>query len=131
MKFSFLSRAALAALVLGGAMTAMCPAQTTTNTSPVAPKLPPAVLDNDEAAQLQKARQQALKDNPSLQAEETKLKKAHADMVQGTATPDQKAAMLAEWKTYRTQIRAAMLKIDPTLGPIFAKLDKAQRKNAL
>jgi hypothetical protein len=38
--------------------------------------------------------------------------------------------MFAEWKAYQKKMRGEMLKIDPTLGPLFAKLDVARKHGA-
>jgi hypothetical protein len=96
-----------------------------------APKPPPSALDNDEMVQLQKARTQVLSANPDLKAEEERLKTMHdAAQKQPPATADQKNAMFAEWKAYQKKMRADMLQLDPTLGPIFAKLDNARKHGA-
>jgi hypothetical protein len=52
------------------------------------------------------------------------------DAAQGQNPPpnaEQKSAAIAEWKAYRKEIRAAMRKIDPTLSPIFARLDASHK----
>ncbi len=86
--------------------------------APDGPHLPPPILDNDEMMQLVKARQQVLAANPDLQAEEEKLKALHESSTQTPApTAEQRNAMFAEWKAYQKTMRAAMLKIDPTLTP--------------
>jgi hypothetical protein len=87
-------------------------------------------LDNDEMAQLQKARQQVLAANPDLQAEEVRLKNLHDAQTATPATPEQRNAIFAEWKAYQKKMRAAMLKVDPTLGPVFVKLDDARKHGA-
>jgi hypothetical protein len=100
--------------------------------APESAPLPPPMLDNDEMVQLHKAREQVLAANPDVKAEEKKFKALH-DAVQNQVPPptaDQRNAMFAEWKAYQKTMRAAMLKIDPTLGPIFAKLDAARKHGA-
>jgi hypothetical protein len=127
MKLSFFHRAAFVAITFGFAVMSSSSAQTN---APAASHPPAPLLDNDEMVHLKTVREQVLAANPDLQAEEIKLKQAHdaAQSQNPPATPEQRNAMFAEWKSYQTKVRAAMLKIDPTLVPIFAKLDKA-RKN--
>jgi hypothetical protein len=93
-----------------------------------APKPMPSALDNDDMVRLQKARTQVLGTHPDLKAEEERLKALHdAAQNQPAATADQKTAMVAEWKAYQKKMRAAMLAVDPTLGPLFTKLDEARK----
>ena len=47
-----------------------------------------------------------------------------------TSPPAQRSAAFAEWKAYQKKMRAEMLKIDPTLAPIFAQLDSARKHRA-
>ncbi len=131
MKLSFPFRAALVALSLSIASAIPSPAQTPApSTNATATLRPPmSVLDNDETVHLQKVREQVLAANPDLKAEEEKLKTMHDSAAnQPPPTPEQKNAMFAEWKAYQKKMRAAILAIDPTLAPVFAKLDAA-RKN--
>jgi hypothetical protein len=133
MKLSLFHRAGLLALLLSftsvGVVLAQAPAGTNGTT---APRPPASVLDNDEMIRLRDARQQVLSTNPDLKTEEDRLKQLHesAQAQNPPATPEQKTAMFAEWKAYQKKMRAAMLKDDPTLGPIFAKLDKARKTAA-
>jgi hypothetical protein len=104
------------------------PARAQTNATDV-PKPPPSILDNDELAQLQKVRAQVLGAHPDLQSEEEKLTAFH-NAAQNPATqptPEQRNAMFVEWKAYQKKMRAEMLKIDPTLKPLFAKLDESRK----
>jgi hypothetical protein len=133
MKMSFLHRSTLLALVL--TLTSLgsgdVRAADSTNAAPNA-KPPVSILDNDEMQQLKKAREKVLAANPDLKTEEEKLKALH-DSAQSQNPPPtaaQRNAMFAEWKTYQKKVRAAMLKVDPTLAPIFAKLDSARKTGA-
>ena len=103
------------------------PAQTTNDTN--GPQLPPPILDNDEMTRLQNVRAQVLTANPDLKTEEEKLKALHESAQNQVPPPtaEQRNAMFAEWKAYQKKMRATMLKIDPTLGPLFAKLDEARK----
>jgi hypothetical protein len=131
MKTTFIGRVILPALVFG--FFGQLPVSALASATPTEPanssKVPPPILDNDEMGQLQKVRAQVLAANPDLKAEEEKLKSMHDAQAKMLALmPDQKNAAFAEWKAYQKKMRAAMLKIDPTLSPLFAKLDAA-RKN--
>jgi hypothetical protein len=127
MKPTSFSRAIFPALALG--FTALLPAVAADVTNAATnPAPPPSALDNDEMTQLVKARAQVLAANPDLKAEEVKLKTMHDAMGQNpSATAEQKNAAFAEWKAYQKKMRAAMLKIDPTLEPIFTKLDESRK----
>jgi hypothetical protein len=102
-------------------------AQVTTN-APTTGQLPPPLLDHDEMARLNAARQGVFKADPNLQAESEKLKAMH----DSTATPttDQRNAAFAEWKAYQKKMRAEMLKIDPGLQAVFVKIDAARKNGA-
>ena len=70
------------------------------------------------------ARVKALADDPALNAENDALKEQFADvMANGDAA--QKQALLVKVDAHRQKLRAAMLKEDPNLGPIFAQIDKS------
>jgi hypothetical protein len=124
------ARALAMALLIASAGLAPLTAQTETNAA--SPKLPAPMLDNDDLAQLQRARAQVLAAHPDLKAEEEKLKALHDSVPKQSPPPttDQRNAMFAEWKAYQKQMRAEMLKIDPTLAPLFAKLDDARKHGA-
>jgi hypothetical protein len=131
MKMILSLRVILLALVAG--LVGLCPSQAGSTTNMAAgTQLPSPRLDNDEMVQLQKAREQVLNANPDLKVEEEKLKALHesAQSQNPPATPEQRNAAFAEWKAYQKTMRAAMLKIDPTLGPIFAKLDESRKHGA-
>ncbi len=90
--------------------------------------LPLPMLDHDEATQLDAARAKVLSADPELKAENERLKAMHDSTT--TPTAEQRNAAFAEWIAYQKKIRAEMLKADPTLGPIFAKIDAARKKGA-
>ncbi|HEX4141889.1 MAG TPA: hypothetical protein VHY09_16185 [Candidatus Methylacidiphilales bacterium] len=99
-------------------------AQVATN-APASTQPPPPLLDNDEMTQLNHAREKVFEANPDLKSENEKLKTMHDST--SNPTPEQRDAAFAEWKAYQKQMRAAMLKVDPTLKPIFAKIDAARK----
>jgi hypothetical protein len=92
------------------------------------PKPPASLLDNDEMTQLKNVREQVLAAHPELKVEEEKLKTLHETVSQQNPppTPEVRNAAFAEWKAYQKNMRGEMLKIDPTLKPLFAKLDSAR-----
>ena len=66
----------------------------------------------------------ALADDPALKAENDSLKMQYADvMLKGTEA--EKQAMMEKVDSHRQKLRAAMLKEDAKLGPIFAEIDKS------
>jgi len=80
-----------------------------------------------EKAQLRKARETVLAANPGLQTQRASLRQQFQSLrSQGTsATPAEWAALRQQKQALRGQVRAAELSVDPTLAPIFAKLDAA------
>ncbi len=127
MKTIFFARLILPALVLG--VTALQPAFADATNAPANPAPPASAIDNDDMTRLVKVREQVLATHPDLKAEEEKLKTMHdaAKSQNPPPTAEQKSAAIAEWKAYQKKMRAAMLEIDPTLSPIFAKLDASHK----
>ena len=83
-----------------------------------------SILTPDQIKEYANARVKALADDPNLNAENDELKEQFADvMARGTAA--QKQALLVKVDAHRQKLRAAMLKEDPSLGPIFAQIDKS------
>ena len=137
-------RVALLALALGTAgvtatfaQTTTTPTTTTTDTTPAATTPGwhhhhhhgESVLTAAEKAQLKKAKEQALASNGSLQAEHTSLKQQFETLKsQGaSATPDQWKALHEQKKAFHAKLKAAELLADPTLAPIFQKLEAAHK----
>jgi hypothetical protein len=69
--------------------------------------------------QYAQAHAKALADNPSLKAEGDALKK---QILANGEHQDQ--ATIEKMNSHRQKLRQAMLKEDPTLGPVFAEIDK-------
>jgi hypothetical protein len=83
-----------------------------------------SILTQDQITEYANAHAKALTDDPALKAEGDALKKEFADvMAHGTAA--QKQAVLEKVDAHRQKLRQAMLKEDPNLGPIFARIDKS------
>jgi len=120
----------LTVLALFITLSGFASAQTQTNAAP-APKLPPPILDNDEMAKLTAVRNQVLAAHPELKAEEKKLKNLHEVLQTQRPVPtaDERNAAFEEWKAYQKTIREDALAIDPTLKPIFEKIDASRKKN--
>ena len=135
----FFPRAALLALALATASATAGFAQSTTSNPASAPATPPddstgkkhhhhhhlSSLTPSERAELKQARKAAFAADPSLKTQHDELKARHRAMK--TAAPGDKASLHAEKKAYHQQLRAAELKADPNLAPIFAKLDAAHK----
>jgi len=96
------------------------------NSSPPAapqPVRPGSPLTAEEDQEVNKAHSAALFADPSLNAEERKLwgeLKTARDTGQRPG-PD----VMAELRDYNTKLEAAMIKIDPKVEPLIAKLDAA------
>jgi hypothetical protein len=88
-----------------------------------------SVLSADEKAQLKKARDAAFAADPSLQTEHDNLKQQFENLKgQGdSASKDDRKALHEQGRAFHEKLQAAELKIDPTLGPIFAKLEAARK----
>ena len=81
-----------------------------------------AFLSPDEQLQYAKARAKALADNPGLKAEgEALMKQVSGAMAEGSLADQQ--GFRERMISHRQKLRAAMLQVDPGLGPIFAKID--------
>lgn len=134
---SSLHRVAFLALALAGASATAALAQTPATTTPTAPAdgTPKAhhdhasVLTEAEKAQLKRAHDQVLATNPDLKTEEDNLTKQHEALkTQGdNVTIADKKALHASFREHMQKMHDAMLKFDPTLAPVFAKLEAAHK----
>ena len=123
------SRAPVTALLL--AVTVLARAQTNaipTNAAPPSPASAAAesqalsILTADQIKEYAIARNKALASDPALNAENDALKAEYSDaMLHGT--PAQKQTLLMKVDSHRQKLRAAMLKQDPNLVPIFKRID--------
>jgi len=117
---------ALFLFLTGG--TFLLPAQTNGSANPAQPSGGQAnamisFLTPAQQEQYAVARAKALADNPDLKTEGENLMK-QASSVMANGTPEDKQAFLEGMSSHRQKLRAAMLKEDPTLEPIFAVIDK-------
>ena len=135
-----LPRVALWALALGTTSIAATYADTAPSTTP--PTAAPtctaggkfhhqSVLTDAEKAQLKNARHEAFTVDPSLKTDKANLKQAFAALKnQGdNADKSQWKALHAQKVAYHQKLRAAELKVDPTLASVFAKLDAVPHKH--
>jgi len=115
MKSSLKLVAVVFALIVScsGSQTVFAQAASPTAASPSATPLTP-----EDKAKLLKVRQQVLDSNPDLKAEQDNLKKQGQALKGGSATPEDKAAFMQSRADHQAKMKAAMLKIDPTLGPV-------------
>jgi hypothetical protein len=115
------------AIVLTFFASALLDAQTSAapaNAAAAAERQALSILTPDQLKEYADARVKALADDPALNAENDALKQQFADvMAHGTAA--QRQALLEKVGPHRQKLRAAMLKEDPNLGPIFAKIDQS------
>ena len=135
------SRVALVAFALGTAGVTATFAQTTTpTTTPSTDSTPPpasygghhhhggaSVLTDAEKAQLKKAKETALASNGTLKTEEANLKQQRESLKSSNAPKAQWTSYHDQKEAFRKDLRTAELAADPTLGPIFAKLDAAHK----
>jgi hypothetical protein len=76
-----------------------------------------------EQEQYAQARAKALAGDPDIKTEgEALMQKGKTVMESGSAADKQ--AFIEQMNSHRQKLRAAMLKVDPTLEPIFAEIDK-------
>ena len=76
-----------------------------------------------EQEQYAKARAKALAENPALNAEGDDLKEKFTG-VMTSGTPADRQAFMEKMNSHRQKLRQAMLKVDPTLAPVFTQIDK-------
>ena len=136
-----LPRVALLAIALGSAGVSATFAQTTTSSTSTTPPVTSggschhhdrfSVLTAAERAQLKSAHNAALAANPSLKTAQDNVKQQFQALMadKATATPDQWKAVHEQAHAFRSNLRSAELLIDPTLAPIFAKIDAAKQSH--
>jgi hypothetical protein len=130
-------RVALIALALGTAGVTATFAQTTNTSTSTPPATCTAggwhhhhgesVLTAAERAQLKQAKEKALASNGTLQTEEANLKQQFQTLKGSNATKAQWQAFHQQKEAYHKDLKAAELLADPTLAPIFQKLEAAHQ----
>ncbi len=86
------------------------------------------MLTSDEKAQLKKAQEAAFTANPSFATQKASLKQQFQTLKSegaGVATKEQWQALHQQAEAFHQQLKTAELGIDPSLGPIFTKLEAA------
>jgi hypothetical protein len=78
-------------------------------------------LTPEEKAKLMKVRQQVLDSNPDLKAEQDAIKQQAQSLKGGNATPEDKVDFMQKLQDHQQKMKAALLKIDPTLEPLIDK----------
>jgi Spy/CpxP family protein refolding chaperone len=107
---------------------------TTSTTAPTAPTAPPqsqqqmmeqvmSTLTPAERDELMAARQKAITDNPNLQTEGSNLALKGMALQSGTATDADKQAFRTAIMAYGEEVRSAMIKADPAVAPLLAKVE--------
>jgi len=126
------------ALALGTASITATFAQTTNAPSTTAPTCSTggchhrhhgSVLTGAERAQLKTAHTQAIASNGALQTEQASLKQQFKTLKSegDSATQAQWQALHQQATTFHQNLKAAELLFDPSLGPVFAKLEAAHQ----
>jgi hypothetical protein len=132
-------RVAFLALALGtaSATAIFADSTSTTSTTTTAPTCSAgghhhlgSVLTADEITQLKTAHDTAIANNSSLKTQEDNVKAQFETLKgegKGVATKDQWQALHEQARTFHQNLKAAELAVDPTLAPIFAKLEAAHQ----
>jgi hypothetical protein len=134
--FSAIAFCSLPLLAQTAATTSTSTSTTTTTTPEPAPVTAPPVtnpmmqrmlssLTPDEQNQIIAARTKAMADNPGLETDEMSLMEKGMMLHSDSATEEDKQAFRAELKDHVQKVRDAMLKADPSIQPILAKLEAA------
>jgi hypothetical protein len=134
-------RIALLALALSTASVTATFAQTTNSATTTAPTCSgggwhhhhDSILTAAEKAQLKTAYAAALAGNGTLQSEQASLKQQFETLKsegKGVATQAQWQALHQQARTFHQNLKAAELLIDPTLQPIFDKLEAAHHHHS-
>jgi len=128
---SFAFAIASATVVLAEDTTAPATPTATAPAPAAKSKLLPGGLTKSEMGQIGKAHNGVLASNPELKGEDDTLKIQAKDLKAkgAAATPEEKAALKTQQQEHEQKMRAAELAFDPTLAPIFAKLDAMPKKN--
>ena len=87
-------------------------------------------LTPDEKQRVAKLREQALAANPDLKTEHDVLTQEGQTYKGGKGTPEQRAAFMQKILEHQKKMDAAMLKIDPSAGPLLDKLDAELKRLA-
>ncbi len=82
-----------------------------------------STLTPAEKTQLMDVRMKAMAANPDLQSEEMGLMQKGMALQSGGATDADKAAFRDAIKQHADKVRAAMVKVDPTIEPVLAKIE--------
>jgi hypothetical protein len=85
-------------------------------------------LTFQDKMKLMKTRNEVFANNPDLKAEADSLKQQGQTIKGGNATPEQKMSFAQSMKEHQDKMKAAMLKIDPTLGPLIDQADAEMKQ---
>ncbi len=117
-------RLAFLGLALG--MATLIPTFAQTDSTPSAAPAKASTLTPDEVAQIKKAHDAALAADPALKTEDDTLTKQRDELkANSSASADDKAAFKAKWHDHQDKLHAAMIKIDPAVQPLLAKMKAA------
>jgi hypothetical protein len=136
--FTALTLVGLPLLAQTSSTTSTTSTTTTGTPAPAAPSAPPSqqqmmeqvmsTLTPAERDQLSAARSKAIADNPNLESEGMDLAQKGMALQGGTPTDADKQAFRTAAMAYGEEVRADMIKADPTIAPVLAKLKAAEMK---
>ncbi len=84
-------------------------------------------LTPQEKMQFMKARKQVLAANPDLKTEGENLLK-EKQQLGDNPSPEDRRGFFQDVSTHEGKMREAMLKVDPSLSPVFAKIDQSMKQ---
>ena len=87
-----------------------------------------ATLTPAEKTQLSDARLKAMAQNPDLQTEEMDLMQKMLALQQGDVTDADKQALRDAMRAHGDKVRAAMIKVDPTVEAVIQKVEAQVEK---
>jgi hypothetical protein len=82
-----------------------------------------STLTPEEKQQLLDDKTKVMAANPDLQSEQMDLMQQGMALQDGSATEEDKQALKEQFKTYVAKVRAAMIKLDPSIEPVLKKVE--------
>lgn len=87
---------------------------------------PPTSVSMQDKIKFMKTRKQVLSNNPDLKAEQDSLAKQRQGIKD--ASPEDRKAFLQNWMAHQKKMKAAMLQVDPSLGPVFDQIEQQMKQ---
>ena len=91
---------------------------------------PLSSLSAQDKMKFLKARKEVLANNPDLKAEQESLTKERAAIKNegDNATQDERTVLFQNTMAHEKKMKAAMLQVDPSLGPVFDQIDQQMKQ---